>query len=82
MASYLIKPLLRKALPNLESEHILNSENGRRLISESMKVLFYRDCRAYPKYHIATVSKEGIIIEEVMDNFGSWTIAEYVHGYD
>lgn len=82
MASYLVKPLLRKTLPNVENERTLTSENGRKLLSECMKVLFYRDCRAYPKYHLAAVSKEGIIIEDVLSNFGNWTIAEYVHGYD
>ena len=82
MAGYLVKPLLRKALPNLESEHMLNLENGRRLISECMKVLFYRDCRAYPKYQLAIVSKKGTGVENIKDNFGSWNIAEYVHGYD
>ena len=81
MGNFLIKPLLRKAIERTDTITI-DEKEGHKILSECMKVLFYRDGRAYPRYISAKISNDGVRFSEPVEEIGSWSIAEYVCGYD
>ena len=82
MGHFLIKPLLRKSLECTDDNTIIDEGKGYKILSECMRVLFYRDGRAYPKYISAKISNDGIRINEPVEEIGNWSIADYVCGYD
>ncbi|XP_066597872.1 proteasome subunit beta type-4 [Prorops nasuta] len=53
--SYIAVPLLRTAY---DANKEMTKEEAIQVISKAMEVLFYRDGRAFPKYHIGIVTKE------------------------
>ena len=81
MGNFLVKPLLRKALESAPDNKI-DEKEGHKILSDCMKVLFYRDGRAYPRYISAKISFDGIRFSEAVEEIGNWSIAKYVRGYD
>jgi 20S proteasome subunit beta 7 len=77
--SYIAQPLLRKAVER--RENILTEEEARKIIEESMRVLYYRDARSINKFQIATITAEGISISESCQLDTSWSFAEGIRGY-
>ncbi|KAL6436666.1 hypothetical protein ACFW04_004842 [Cataglyphis niger] len=53
-------PILRKAY---EENSEMNKEEAIELLYKVMQVLFYRDARSFPKYHLGIVTKEGVEIQ-------------------
>ena len=78
--AHLAQPLLRKHVEG--REHELTEEQARAILEESMRVLYYRDCRALNKIQIATITASGAKISEpyVLDT--NWNVAKFVAGYD
>ncbi|KDN39052.1 hypothetical protein RSAG8_09088, partial [Rhizoctonia solani AG-8 WAC10335] len=72
-------PLLRKAVEGHETT--MTEEEGKALLIECMKVLFYRDARSLNKFQIATVTEKGINIGESMEAQTEWSFADRIRGY-
>lgn len=68
---YLARPLLRKYQSNDMSE-----EDASQLLKESMKILFYRDCRALDEIQIAKITREGITISDPFRIETNWDIGK------
>lgn len=71
--SYFAIPLLRKqASPDMtESE-------ARSLLEECMKILFARDCRAYNKIQVATITKDGTSVGAPYSLHPNWHFSTFV----
>ncbi|CUA75795.1 20S proteasome subunit beta 7 [Rhizoctonia solani] len=72
-------PLLRKAVEGRETT--LTEEEGKELLIECMKVLFYRDARSLNKFQIATITEQGINISESIEAQTEWAFADKIRGY-
>ncbi|PSR76223.1 hypothetical protein PHLCEN_2v8588 [Hermanssonia centrifuga] len=77
--AYIALPLLRKAVEG--REHELTEEEARKIMEESMKVLFYRDARSLNKFQIATVKESGVTISDPIILETAWGFAEGIRGY-
>ncbi|KAJ6617913.1 nucleophile aminohydrolase [Mycena sp. CBHHK59/15] len=77
--SHIAQPLLRRAVEG--HEDTLDEEEARKIIEQSMKVLFYRDARSLDKYQIATITAAGVNISESLKLETSWSFAEGIRGY-
>lgn len=72
-------PLLRKQVEG--RENTLTEEEARAIITDCMRVLFYRDARSLDKYQIATVTDAGVQISEPQKLETAWGFAEGIRGY-
>ncbi|KZW03151.1 proteasome endopeptidase complex, beta subunit [Exidia glandulosa HHB12029] len=77
--SMIAQPLLRKYVEG--REETLTEDEGKKIIEECMKVLFYRDARSINKYQIATITEKGISISESLSAHTEWSFAEKIRGY-
>lgn len=73
--THLALPLLRE-----HSEKPLDKAKAEELVKKCMEVLFYRDCRGYPKYSQANISLEGCEITK-HDVAQNWELAHLIKGY-
>lgn len=70
--SYLAMPILR------DRWHADMSEgDARALLEDCLRVLFYRDCRAYNEIQIAKATDEGTLVSEPYTLETSWDIATF-----
>lgn len=69
-------PLLRE----YSEKGPLDEATARKLIESCMEVLYYRDCRGYPKYSIANINIDGCTVSDhaVKEN---WDLAVSIKGY-
>lgn len=77
--SYIALPLMRDAVeknPNMTEAQAL------KLIDDCMKVLFYRDARAFNKYQVAICTAEGARIEGPISSQTDWNVANYTQVQD
>lgn len=73
-------PLLRKSVVGRESE--ITEEEGRKILQDCLRILFYRDARSINRFITAKVTKEGVAIdEEPKSNETEWGFAEKLRGY-
>lgn len=74
--THLALPLLRE----YSEKGPLDEAKAQELIKKSMEVLFYRDCRGYPRYSLANINDQGCTISkhEVEQN---WELAHLIKGY-
>ncbi|KIP01257.1 hypothetical protein PHLGIDRAFT_131320 [Phlebiopsis gigantea 11061_1 CR5-6] len=77
--AYIALPLLRQAVEGREAT--LGADEARRILTESMRVLFYRDARSLNKFQIATVTAAGVDISEPIVLDTAWGFAEGIRGY-
>ncbi|OJA18525.1 hypothetical protein AZE42_06659 [Rhizopogon vesiculosus] len=77
--AYIAQPLLRKAVEG--KEDIITEEEARKILEDSMRVLFYRDARSLNKFQIATISSAGVSISDSMQLDTTWSFAEDIRGY-
>jgi len=77
--AHIALPLMREAL---EKKPQMSKEEVRALLINCLRVLFYRDCRALNKHQIATVTAEGVTIENNIELDTNWNMAHMVQGYD
>jgi 20S proteasome subunit beta 7 len=73
---HLALPLLREH----SEKGPLNEATAQQLIKKSMEVLYYRDCRGYPRYSQANINDQGCTVSkhEVDQN---WDVAYKISGY-
>ncbi|KAF8130809.1 proteasome endopeptidase complex beta subunit [Boletus edulis] len=76
---YIAQPLLRKAVEGYED--VLTAEQARKILEDSMRVLFYRDARSLNKYQLATITAAGVQISDSLHLETSWDFAEGIRGY-
>jgi 20S proteasome subunit beta 7 len=60
--SYLARPLLRKHYENKNGK--ISEDEAKKILEESMRVLWYRDGRAINKMQIAIINKDGVKISD------------------
>ncbi|KAI0315425.1 nucleophile aminohydrolase, partial [Amylostereum chailletii] len=77
--AYIAQPLLRKAVEGREST--LEEAEARKIMTDCLRVLFYRDARSLNKYQIATVTERGVEISDSLALETSWGFAEGIRGY-
>jgi len=76
-ASMIATPLLRRSWrPDLTQEEAV------KLIEDSMRVMFYRDARAFHKYQLGIVNAAGGNIQGPLDIKPDWSIAHLIRGYE
>ncbi|XP_043464759.1 proteasome subunit beta type-4 [Leptopilina heterotoma] len=70
---YLASPLLRDAH---EKNKDMSEEEAVQLLNKAMQILFYRDARSFPKYHLGIITKEkGIEIKGPLTIESDWGAA-------
>jgi len=74
--AHLARPLLRNAWD--EKKGNLTREDAEKVVEECMRVLFYRDCRAYNKVQYATVTEHGVQITEPRELKTYWEFTGFV----
>lgn len=77
--AYIAIPLLRQLT---ERKTPITEAEARAKIEECMKVLYCRDARSLPRYHLVVSTAAGSKIEGPITFDADWNIAEYVKGYE
>jgi len=67
--SMIARPLLRKAY-----REGLTQEEAKKLLEDSLRVLYYRDARALNRVQIATIGKDGVNISEPYELETNWDV--------
>jgi len=75
--SYMATPLLRNAW-----KEDLTEAEAVKVITDSMRTLYYRDARAFNKYLVGIVTTAGARIEGPLEIDSDWSIAHHVCGYE
>ena len=78
--SYLALPMMRDCLER--NNYKLTEAQARDVIDRALKLLYYRDGRAYDKYSLVVVKKEGTAYEECKQLQTNWAIASKIASYD
>lgn len=78
--NYLAVPIMRDFLE--KNNYKINEAQARDIVERCLKVLYYRDGRAYDKYSMAVVTKEGVRVEEEKTLKGNWSVATQIASYD
>ncbi|RWS27862.1 hypothetical protein B4U80_03953 [Leptotrombidium deliense] len=76
--AYFARPMLDEAANKSD----LTEAEAKEVIKRCMTVLFARDCKAYSKYHMVTVSKQGTTIEGPEEVKPDWSSAATIVGYE
>ncbi|KAA0189161.1 Proteasome subunit beta type [Fasciolopsis buskii] len=77
-------PLLRQRLDDLAAGDPgkLSQEHAIQAITDGMRQLYYRDCRAFKNYQMAFITSSGVEIRGPLQLETNWDIADYVVGYE
>ncbi|KAJ7426690.1 proteasome subunit beta 4 [Willisornis vidua] len=73
--AYLAQPLLREVHAQKAP---LAEADARELLQRCLRVLYYRDARAFNRYELATVTEEGVKVEGPLTLEANWDIAHLV----
>ncbi|EGV65630.1 proteasome endopeptidase complex, beta subunit [Yamadazyma tenuis ATCC 10573] len=80
--SYLAVPLLRKVIPEDKDYVNVSEEEAKKVIMDSMRVLFYRDARSAETFTLVTLNSEGVKYDkQVQVSNQSWEFAKDITGY-
>ncbi|XP_001601321.1 proteasome subunit beta type-4 [Nasonia vitripennis] len=78
--AYMASPLLNKAY---EANPEMTEQEATDLIYKAMQVLFYRDARSFPKYHLGVITKEkGVEIKGPITIDHNWEVSTMGRDYD
>ncbi|KAF7233176.1 hypothetical protein EG68_10391 [Paragonimus skrjabini miyazakii] len=82
--SYLAIPLLRQRLEDIAGgdPNKLSENDAVQAVTDAMRQLYFRDCRAFNTYQLAFVRSDGVEIRGPLQLESDWSIAEYVAGYE
>lgn len=80
MGSAMGVPLLRKATDD-NAWKTLSKNDARKTLDECMKVLYYRDARSINKFSVATITSQGVEIEQNQSVQTEWEFSRYSYGY-
>jgi 20S proteasome subunit beta 7 len=75
--THLALPLLREYS---EKGAAISEEQAKEVVKKCMEVLYYRDCRGYPKYSQANINRAGASVEDQEVN-QNWEVAYSIKGY-
>jgi len=77
-----VTPMLRAARAK-KADGKLTKEEATQVIVDGMKVLYYRDGRSFNKYMLATVTLDGVEVQDNLDlkRETNWEMAHLVKGY-
>jgi len=78
--NYLAVPIMRETLE--KNNNKITENQARDVLDRCMKLLYYRDGRAYDKYSMAIVTKDGVRVEDCKQLDTNWQVATKVAGYD
>jgi len=78
--NYLAIPIMRETLE--KNNNKINEAQARDVIDRCMKLLYFRDGRAYDKYSMAIVTKDGVTFEDCKQLQTNWSIGLKISGYD
>ncbi|KDR12542.1 proteasome subunit beta type-4 [Zootermopsis nevadensis] len=73
--AYMALPLMREAV---EKNPNMTQKEAQKLLIKCLQVLYYRDARSYPKFQIATLTKEGVTVEGPLTLDQNWEVAHMV----
>jgi len=74
--THLALPILRE----YSEKGPIDEATAQELIKQSMEVLFYRDCRGYPRYSQANINDSGCTVSK-HDVAQNWELAYLIKGY-
>jgi len=74
--AYIARPLMTKAIEDKNGS--LSKDEAIKLLSDCLKVLYYRDARSINRFEIAVCTKDGISIESNMKSVTNWDIANMI----
>ena len=60
----------------------LTLDEAKEVIRTCLRTLFYRDCRASPRYQIAVVNQDGATVEEPAIIESNWEVARTIVGFE
>lgn len=72
-------PVMRKAVE--DKKGLLTEAEARTTIQQCVRLCYLRDCRGWPKYHIATITKEGSKVTGPLMIDSDWEVAKNIVGY-
>jgi len=75
--SMIATPMLREAVEKAGGIDKIDEEMARRLIGQAMTLMFLRDARAWPKYHVGVVTDNKSAIEGPLEVKPDWSIAHF-----
>jgi len=73
-------PVMRAAKEKKGGE--LTEQEAKSVIQQCVRLGYLRDCRAWPKYHLATITKEGTKVEGPLMIDSDWQYAASIQGYE
>jgi len=76
--NYLAVPIMREFLEKNNGK--ITEAQARDVLDRCMKLLYYRDGRAYDKYSMSIVTKEGVRMEECKQLQTNWQVASKIAG--
>lgn len=80
--SYLAIPLLRKLIPYDKDYVNVTEEEAKKVVMDSMRVLFYRDARSAETFSLVTIKDGAVSYEKnVQVTNQSWEFAKDIRGY-
>ncbi|RZF43944.1 hypothetical protein LSTR_LSTR006752 [Laodelphax striatellus] len=79
LGNHIAIPYLRYAL---DKKPNLTEQEAREAIVKSLQSLFYRDARAFDKYQLATITADGVKIENGLTLETDWSMADLSSGAD
>jgi len=82
-ASVLATPLIRKAVEDKKGKK-LSLEEARKLVVDSLTLVYYRDAHAFNKYTVAVIPSTGEAakVEDPAILKGNWEVATMIAGYE
>ena len=73
-------PVMRSAME--KKGGLLNYEEARTTLLQCIRLAYLRDCRSWPKFHLAKVDATGSSVEGPLLIDSDWTYAKGVAGYE
>merc|ERR1712096_109320 len=80
MGGDLCLPVMRNAME--KKGGLLNYQEARATLLQCVRLAYLRDCRSWPKYHIAKIDASGSTIEGPLMIDSNWEYAKDVKGYE
>jgi len=73
-------PVMRAAME--KKNGLLSEDEARQTLLQCVRLTYLRDCRSWPKYHVAKVDASGSTVEGPLMIDSDWTFAKGVAGYE
>jgi len=74
------QPVMRAAME--KKGGLLSLEEAKEVILKCVRLGYLRDCRGYPKFHVAVITKEGAKVEGPLMIDSDWEYAKNIAGFE